>query len=218
MKRLAQQVSDPGVAASRRPVTRRSSFTLIELLVVVAVIMVLVGITLKVMGMVNRRSASAKTLAIIEQVKHALGEYYSTYGSYPPGDMYNSADHFTSVDYVHPPDSTIASYPSCNNWHSSTGLVYYLKYFDQPPSRWTQFTDGIVPNSSGAIATNSQYQGGTTPTYTNTTETIVDGWGNKLRYVSSVTNGYQSYSIWSIGPNGIDEGGTNDDIGVQWAE
>jgi len=185
------------------------------LLVVVAVILVLAGITLKVSGIVARRSAYAKTVKIVEQVKHALAEYYSAYGSYPPGDK--AANGYSSIEYVVPPQSLVNAYPSASGWHTSTGLVYYLVYFDKT-NQWPQFTAGVVPNSGWQVETNSQYQGGTTPTYTNSVQSIMDGWEQRLNYVSSGTNSYQSYQLWSNGPNGVNEQGAGDDIGLQWSE
>ncbi len=226
MHRRVKQKGNCGNNGSRCPVAQRSAFTLVELLVVVAVIMVLVGITLKVSGAVARRAASAKTLKIIEQVKNALGEYYSAYGAYPPGDK--AANGYTSVDYVGPPGYVVKQYPSCGNWFDSTGLVYYLTQMPESP-QWTQFTSGVVPNHKEyPPIMNAKYADGTVPTFTNLVQTIWDGWEHKVNYWCPyvytnsknqvITNAYQMFRLWSNGPNGVDEGGTNDDIGVQWAE
>ena len=234
MNSLVEQAGECGNGGCSRRVTQRSAFTLIELLVVVAIIMVLVGITLKVSGVVTRRSAYVKTLQVIEQVKSALGEYYSAFGAYPPSDKATprnvdpNPNNCTTVDYVEVPTNMVGLYPSVSNWHVSTGLVYYLAYTTDS-KQWAQFMNNPTIITDGQPPFVAQYSGGYTPTYTNASHAILDGWNNRLRYWCEAgiytngnnqvcTNNYQSYRIWSCGPNGVDEGGTNDDIGVQWTE
>lgn len=195
-----------------RPTSERA-FTLVELLVVVAIILVLVGITLKVAGLATEKSAKMKTNHIIEQVKNALAEYYTLNGTYPPGDK--AAYGHSPVEYVTPPGTIRSKYPTCPDWESSTGLVYYLAY-SQGADRWSQYTKGVVPNSwYGIIVDDLTFQGGQAiPAFTNNIESIHDAWDHELHYTSSSTNGYQSYRLWSDGPSSS----TNDDIGTTGAE
>ncbi len=70
-----------------QPITaqrRRNGFTLVEMLVVVLIIAVLIGLTVKILGGAGRQAAKAHTVAKIERVKHAVEEFYSEYGQYPP--------------------------------------------------------------------------------------------------------------------------------------
>ncbi len=193
-----------------RPVSsiakRRSlaSFTLIELLVVVTVILILAGISLKVMSVVGTKTGTAKTLMVLEQVKNALGGYYSVFGSYPP---------VNSVDST-APDKQPASLT--NNVGCGVGLTAYLlsgkdgsaltRAFCNPEAtKWEHYLDGVYSTGS---PTNSFQQGMSMMDLTNRTYTITDGWGNRIHY--SVAPDLQSYTLWSDGPTGI----TNDDIYV----
>jgi type II secretory pathway pseudopilin PulG len=194
----------------------KRSFTLVELLVVVAVILILFGISLRIMSLVNRKAGVARTTWILEQVKNALGAYYTSYGTYPPGDR--AANGYTSVDYVIINQFPSAGdYSTCTNWGLSTGLVFYLKYVSDAP-RWDHYITFVPNGGGGAVITNATYSGGFVPPFTNTVQSIVDAWGTKLIYVSSGTDGYQNFKLWSCGPNGTDNSGGGDDLGVTSGE
>lgn len=197
-----------------RPVSRRSSFTLIELLVVVAIILVLIGIVLRVTGVVGRQGGKARTLWVLEQVKNALGAYYTTYGSYPPVD---------SVTYILPKTdpNTLPAIPD-GGFGYSTGLVYYIfttdKYHNQDRDalRWQHYLEdvdgtGLIPMS------NKSSSAFTWVFWTNAAHYINDAWGRSLYYKAEPPD-YQRYRLWSAGPNGVNENGGGDDIGVTFTE
>jgi prepilin-type N-terminal cleavage/methylation domain-containing protein len=194
---------------SRVGVNRRSSFTLIELLVVVAVILILMGISLKVMGIVNRKASTGKTTWILEQVKNALGAYYSLYGTYPPVD---------SVAFVYegsiPSPTEVLIPASTAGW--STGLVYYIystdSHHNQEAKPWQHYLEGIggIDTDPKTNITIGAWRGG----FTNKIHSISDAWGQTLRYKSYPPD-YQRFLLYSIGPNGSDQSGGGDDIGVQ---
>ena len=74
---------------AQAPVVRRShrgAFTLIELLVVVAVIAILAGLTLTIMGGVQRKSASSRAKAEVASIAAAIDSYYLDNSAYPPMD------------------------------------------------------------------------------------------------------------------------------------
>jgi type II secretory pathway pseudopilin PulG len=210
---MNESKQETGSATARKP--SRHSFTLIELLVVVSVILILLGISLKIMGLVNRKAGVARTTWIVEQVKNALGAYYTSYGTYPPGDK--AANGYTSVDWVDP--LARPPYNDVEDWFVSTGLVYYLKNMGEA-SRWAHYITFVPNNSDTKPVTNAVRveNRGPVPPYTNGVQSIVDAWGRKLRYVSSGTDGYQSYRLWSCGPNGADNNGGGDDLGVTTGE
>jgi len=189
---------------------RRRAFTLIELLVVVAIILILVGISMKIMQLANRKAGVAKTTWVIEQVKNALAGFYSEYGAYPP---------VSSISYTWIPDSSIPNrYPDAN-FNMSTGLVYYLAYFGN--HTWSHFiTDGGVLGIPGASTNSVPLSNGQgyTPVFTNDAQSINDAWGHEIHYSTSQSDGYQGYKLWSNGPDGINNLGTNDDIGVMVGE
>jgi prepilin-type N-terminal cleavage/methylation domain-containing protein len=62
----------------------RRGFTLIELMFVILIILLLSGMLFKLVGIINDRSAIAKATADLQNIEHALNEYFAEYGIYPP--------------------------------------------------------------------------------------------------------------------------------------
>jgi len=76
--------STPTVNPSPTPVRPGiSAFTLVELLAVMVVILVVVGLTLKVGGYVQRKSSSQQVRATIKALEMALEMYKNDQGDYP---------------------------------------------------------------------------------------------------------------------------------------
>jgi prepilin-type N-terminal cleavage/methylation domain-containing protein len=182
---------------------RNPAFTLIELLVVVAIILVLTGIALRIMSLVNRKAGTAATLRVLEQVKNALGAYYSTYGTYPP---------VTSVAYIYEktPMKDLPDPPDDMGWR--TGLVYFIYSGDHHnpyAQRWQHYLEGI---GGFDILTNAKPKNFVWNYWTNNLHSIWDAWDSELRY--ECLPPYSTYRLWSIGPNRNDNNGGGDDLGV----
>ena len=162
---------------------RRGSFTLIELLVVVAIILILLGLSLKVMSIINRKATTAKTIWILEQVKNALGSYYSTYGSYPPVS-------FVGYEYERTPMSDLPALPPSMNW--KTGMVYYI-YSDTKHNAeatpWQHYLKGI---GSYGMAEYSNRVGAAWVFWSNNTHSVYDAWDRPLSYRAEPPD-YQRY-------------------------
>ena len=174
---------------------RHNAFTLIELLVVVAVILVLVGISLKVMSIVNVKTGTARTLFVLEQTRNALDAYYSTVGTYP-----NTLD--TKYDRLNGNTNSWGFDASLDpNIPNIKGLTYYLGYEPNPrAASWQKFASTVIV--SGASHTNKP---STKPGFdkiitTNTVNTIVDGWGTEIIYTP--TTNCDGFSLYSAGPDG----------------
>jgi prepilin-type N-terminal cleavage/methylation domain-containing protein len=193
---------------------QRRAFTLVELLIVVAIVMILAGISFKIMGLVGNRSGVAKTTMILEQVRNALGAYYGTYGSYPPVNEVR-----TEAPYMQPLAMT-------NNPFLLRGLTAYLMtgrldsnggttppmtqaYMNPEAARWEHYLSFALANRGGTIT--NLVQGANVMDYTNAGFRILDAWGCDIRYVGTPPD-YQSYLLWSEGPTG----NTNDDIYVTY--
>jgi len=198
---------------------RRSAFTLIELLVVVAIILILAGISLRIIPMINNKTATARTMAVLETVKCALGAYYSTYGSYP------NVSSVTSTS----PDKMPGNPPQDDK--SSPGLTKYIMtgtefgnvsdpmrgFFNSEASRWQYVWKKLVDDGRvySDVPTNLIYsfqEGYSWKDWTNKNVSIRDGWDRTIRYQYYNSNNIEGYRLWSLGPNGSDENGGGDDI------
>jgi len=63
---------------------QNKAFTLVEMLVVIVIILVLAGLLMKVAALAIRKSAVARAEYELQQIQHALSEFYAEYGHYPP--------------------------------------------------------------------------------------------------------------------------------------
>jgi len=202
-------VKNSGFCPSLR--SRGSAFTLIELLVVITIILILTGISLKVMSMVGNKTGVAKTDMVLEQVKNALAAYYTTYGTFPSVSIIG-----TEAPYSQP--ATLTNNPGLHR-----GLTAYLisgndndsvyppatkSYLNAEAAKWDHYLKGIYSDTK---RTNSTTQFTSVMDYTNITITINDAWGHEIHYVPQPPD-YQNYTLWSDGPTGI----TNDDIYVTY--
>jgi general secretion pathway protein G len=69
-----------------RQTSLRAGFTLVEMLVVIAIIVVLMGMSIKGIQLVLRIRDESKARTQITLLAAALDNYKATYGVYPPGD------------------------------------------------------------------------------------------------------------------------------------
>jgi len=198
------------------PARRRQwAFTLIELLVVIVIIAILSGIVLGVWGFLHSKTARARAVRDLHQIKNALAEYHATYGIYPPVNSGNvSPGHDTMAWEYRGTDPKFEP----RDRHYSTGLVWYLTEDTVPgPSqrdRWKHFLQGVMPNSGGQPVYDEERADGLGNTrWTNNVSTCIDPWERAYRYECYPP--FQSYRLWSLGP---DPGNPLDDIGVQWDE
>lgn len=184
---------------------KRRAFTLIELLVVIVVILILSGISLKVMSVVSSKAGLARTDMVLEQLKNALAGYYTTYGSYPPA---------TGVEAEAPKNQPGSL---ANNSFTKRGLLAYLisgndidhtdktlAYLNPEATKWEHYLSGLYDESSHPT---NALQGMSVIDFTNTVISIKDGWGGVIGYTPNLPE-CQGYTLWSGGPTSS----TNDDI------
>lgn len=200
-------------------ISRRSlaSFTLIELLVVVAIILVLAGISLKVMSLVSRKTASARTIMVLEQVKGALGAYYATYGSYPAVTNMGSTAPY-KLPLTDPADMRTSRGLTCfimSGYNLSDFKNYprTLAFFNADARRWDYYFDKLGDRITiGAPTNRATGAGGSQYTWTNASVSIRDGWDREIQYRPITTNNQEGYRLWSVGVDGVS--GNSDDIVV----
>jgi prepilin-type N-terminal cleavage/methylation domain-containing protein len=196
------------------------AFTLIELLVVVAIILILAGISLKVMSIVGRKTATARTLMVLEQVKGALGAYYATYGSYPATSNMNSIAPYKrpSTEIPEMDASTkrgLTSFiMSGNKLSDFKNYPETLSFFNSEARRWEYYFDKLGDRIVISSPTNRASSSGSWYIWTNASVTIKDGWEREIKYSPMATNNQEGYRLWSVGADGVNNNGGGDDVEV----
>jgi len=182
---------------------RRNAFTMIELLVVVAVILILMGISLKMMSVVSNKTGTAKTLYVLEQTRNALDAYYATIGTYPNTTVVKY-DRFNGVGKSSWPIDISTNIPDIR------GLTYYLG--TEPNARaasWQKFASTVIVPLP-AHTNSPVYYGAAAIKSTNSVDSIIDAWNREIVYVPNAN--CDGYTLYSVGPDGA--AGTKDDIGI----
>ena len=67
----------------------REGFTMLELIVVVAIIGILVGLLLPVLGLIRKRSRQSAAKNAMNAIAMALDKYREDFGAYPPDDEFS---------------------------------------------------------------------------------------------------------------------------------
>jgi hypothetical protein len=116
-------------------------------------------------------------------------------------------------EYESTPLSSLPALPT--NSYYTTGLVYYIYSGphhnpDAEVVQWQHYLEGI--GSDGGPTYSNQIGGAFWVSWTNSSHTINDAWSRELKYQHSAD--YQSFKLWSLGPDGADNAGGGDDIGV----
>ncbi len=170
-------------------------FTLIELLTVIAIIAILAGILMPVVGSAQKKAAEVKAKALIESISVAIKMYEMDFGDFPPDD-----NHASSAAYNR---SSEALYHSLTTqWTGGTNASIsagpYMEFKGDVNKRI-----GVADRDG-----DNRYE-------------IVDPWGNEICYESNDDNGaggdapYHnrfSFDIFSMGVDGTtaDFNGTTD--------
>lgn len=70
----------------------KRAFTLIEMMIVVAVLVVLMTVTFKLMGTGTESERRTRTVARMQRLENCLSGYYAAFGSYPPVKLHGNRD------------------------------------------------------------------------------------------------------------------------------
>lgn len=104
-------------------------FTLIEILTVAAIIAILAGISVGVIGLINSKNAETQTLATIKALELALGQYKADNGNVYPTTL-SSPIRFAIINYM--PDNlngTLLKYMDQRLLNSATKIDGNERYF-----------------------------------------------------------------------------------------
>jgi prepilin-type N-terminal cleavage/methylation domain-containing protein len=178
----------------------KTGFTLLELLMVTLVIGLMLQTLMALVGFVNNRSLRSSAVADVEGLRAAIEEYFAQFGVYPP-------THRVDWSYLCTPPSVM---PPGMDYGLVTGLYYHL-YVGASKETWDNYLEGISVRSDQADYSSwTTYAGALMVLqWTNCYNVIVDPWNREFQY--RVGTNYQSYILYSIGPDGIDD--TADDVG-----
>ena len=203
---------------------RKTGFTLIELLIVVAIISILLGLAVPALTKSSRRARVVETSALIQRLKAALDKYQADFGDYPPTSIADMGFATNGINdgvesllvslattqkdgpYFEPEEKFLAnldndSVPGSYNltWYfgdrnareivDSWGnpLVYFhYRDYDNPKANLQRYK-----------LANKKYASSVRPKKSQKTNTFPS---------------WDSFEIWSSGPDGVNENGEGDDI------
>jgi general secretion pathway protein G len=183
----------------------RRGFTMVEMLTVIVIIGMLAGITMKLMVYVNQKTAKARTNGDIERIKHALTEYHSVYGIYPP---------VTKMGWMTTNGLDKSQLPPANpdgGYGLSDGLATYL-FGDDQADKWAHYVEDLKSDTREPQFGNNANYGDLV--WSNCYLTIKDPWDREYLYTS--VDPYVAFKLYSKGPDGV--AGTDDDIGTKFNE
>ncbi|MDX2146510.1 MAG: type II secretion system protein [Planctomycetota bacterium] len=172
------QLGRAGNARAGSVVAGRRAFTLMELLIVIGVIALLAGIAIVVGGTVVRGSKQSLTENTIRVLDLSLDAYIADKGSSPPA-------------FVRHPDPTIeelipvadAEGSGANSDSPIPALSWYLIQIKEVPAA-SKVLDQLNPK----LVTTDQVPGASGG-FKGTFRTVVDAWGNPIRYVHPLYSG-----------------------------
>ena len=76
----------------------KRAFTLIEMMIVVAVLVILMTITFKLMGLGTDSERRTRTVTRLQRLENCLSGYYAAFGSYPPVKLHGNRDIYVKRD------------------------------------------------------------------------------------------------------------------------
>jgi len=172
-------------------VSSPAGFTLVELLTVLIIIAVLAGLIVGAGKYALTKAGTSRAQAEIAAMEGALESYKNDNGVYPP----------TAGPRV---TSGAQGYPGSAEYSNSAVLYTALAGGQKKYFTFTSKQLGTGTLSSGGTAT-----------------IVVDPFGSPYNYYQTnsptlVTN-VATFDLWSYGPNGINDEGTNDDI-TNWKQ
>ena len=157
-------------------------FTLIEILTVAAIIAILAGISVGVIGLISNKNAEAQTQATIKALELAMGQYKAEFGH--PFFQYNQVNTIVRLDIPSPFAKT-----------DSHGLKKYFKQDADHPERQTYKTS-LLKFLDMKMVNMSVKEESDDIAY------FVDGWGRPLIFRIPGKFNKTGFDLGSVGPDG----------------
>ncbi|MCK5160751.1 MAG: prepilin-type N-terminal cleavage/methylation domain-containing protein [Candidatus Aureabacteria bacterium] len=155
-------------------------FTIIEMIAVMAIIAILMGIILPIMGVAKKKALAAKAKIMIESIGAAIKMYEMDFGDLPPDADVTGDNH---------PTEPLYSYLT-TPWTTANASIYAGPYIEFKGD--VSIRIGVADSEP-----DGKYE-------------IVDPWGNEYHYESDDDNGaggdapyrnIYSFDIYSAGPD-----------------
>jgi prepilin-type N-terminal cleavage/methylation domain-containing protein len=189
---------------------KKRGFTLVELLTVIVIIALMSMVTMKLFGYVGYKTGKSRAARDIERIKHALTEYYSVYGCFPPtsGSTWERPQRDPNTGNV----IGLLANPD-GGLKENEGLCKYLYGDPAAKGKWSHFVEGLQDTDVVGYRGNNAQSGNVS--WSNDVTRIADPWGRSYIYTNCLPPEYQSYELYSLGPNA---GDPSDDVGKSWSE
>jgi prepilin-type N-terminal cleavage/methylation domain-containing protein len=195
-------------------------FTLLELLVVMGILVVLVGLLLPGIRLARQRARMGEAKQTIQNVGLALQSYFGDHGDYPPSTLKDVGIPTNRLN------DGIESLVACLATTRMSG-----PYFDFPDVYLQNYDGDSIPDFNHSFFDDRSGYEFTDPwgnpyIYFHNRDYERPGVASRYRFQDGkvqqaapakskkkgVFHGFDSYQLWSAGPNGENENGGGDDI------
>lgn len=161
-------------------------FTLIEILTVAAIIAVLAGISVGVIGLISNKNAEAKTQATIKALELAMGQYKAEFGH--PFFQDNKVNQIVRLDIPSPDKSNNKLAGYMNDRDGETFKTSLIKFLDMKLINMSVKVDSSNPDIAY----------------------FIDGWGRPLIFRIPGKFNKTGFDLGSVGPDGkVGDGGAS---------
>jgi prepilin-type N-terminal cleavage/methylation domain-containing protein len=203
---------------------KRAGFTLVEILIVVTIIGILLGIMLPALTMGPRKARVAETALLIQRIKAVLDTYQADFGDYPPTSITDTGVATNGINdgvesllislatkeekgpYFEPEEKFLANLDS-DSVAASYNLTWYFgdrearEIVDSWGNPLVYFHHRDYENPKVNLQryklANKKYASSVRP---------------KKSLKTSTFPSWDSFEIWSFGPDGVNDNGEGDDI------
>jgi len=173
---------------------KRWGYTLIEALIVIGIIVVLAGFLSSGLIKARQKAKMAQARVLLDSIAAALRMYQDDFGAYPP----IGATIYGGYTCLAPQYGLYYYLGATFNAGANASIVAgpYLRFKGDE----IQTLSASACSFDGEVAINDDMM------------TIIDPWGNAIRYQNPPVKNQNTYDLYSTGPNGINENGVGDDI------
>ena len=175
-------------------VFRKRGYTLIEILIVLSIITILTGFFLSGFLKSKQKAKITKVHILMDSIAAAMRMYQDDFGSYPPTGATIYGGYVCSA-----PQHCLYYYLGATFRAGTNASVFAGPYL--------KFKGNEVHSISSSACS---FDGGSATD--DDMKEMIDPWGNAFRYIYPPSENQNTYDLYSLGPNGINENGAGDDV------